>query len=154
MPDLELKIHPPIVMLLCAVLAWGMAQMTPSLSFHLANLQWALFLLLVASGVAIAISAVLRFHRAETTIHPTNPNETARLVTSGIYRFTRNPMYLGLLLLLSGWNMMLGNLASLISLVAFVTYINRFQILPEERILKAKFGAEYETFCHKVRRWI
>ncbi|HEV8366930.1 MAG TPA: isoprenylcysteine carboxylmethyltransferase family protein, partial [Pyrinomonadaceae bacterium] len=75
-------------------------------------------------------------------------------VSTGVYRFTRNPMYLGLLLTLLGWAAFLSNPASLLFVPIFVLYINRFQIKPEEQVLSSLFGAEYMAYKSRVRRWL
>ena len=109
---------------------------------------------LAALGVVIAIAGVVSFRRAKTTVNPMRPESASSLVVSGIYRYTRNPMYLGLLLLLLGWAIFLSNLAAFAVLPAFVVYINRFQIGPEERALDALFPREYPAYRARVRRWI
>jgi protein-S-isoprenylcysteine O-methyltransferase Ste14 len=76
------------------------------------------------------------------------------MVTSGVYRHTRNPMYLGMLCLLGAWAAWLGNAAALLGLPAFVAYMNRFQIAPEERALAQRFGAAFDAYAARVRRWL
>ena len=110
--------------------------------------------LLLLSGVGVPLSGVMQFARANTTIHPTSPEKTSTLVTSGIYGYTRNPMYLGLVLLLSAWGCYLGSLLSFLWLPIFIVYINKFQILPEERTLNTLFGVEFDRYCVRVRRWL
>ena len=80
--------------------------------------------------------------------------QSSSVVASGVYRHSRNPMYLGLLLVLSGWALYLSNAAPALLLPAFVGYMNRFQIEPEERILAAKFGAPFTDYVAAVRRWL
>jgi protein-S-isoprenylcysteine O-methyltransferase Ste14 len=83
------------------------------------------------------------------------PAQAASMVTSGVYRFTRNPMYLGMFCLLAAWAAWLGRLAPLLAgLPAFVLYMNRFQIRPEERALEQRFGAAFREYAARVRRWI
>ena len=82
------------------------------------------------------------------------PETTASIVTTGIYRVTRNPMYLGLAFVLMGWATYLANLAALLLVPAFVAYMTRFQIKPEERALLAKFGLSFAEYLAAVRRWI
>lgn len=109
---------------------------------------------LVGVGLAIDLAAAVRFRRARTTINPLAPDRTSSLVAGGLYRYSRNPMYLGLLLALSGWGVWLGNPANVLVLVLFVVAVTRFQILPEERALEAKFGDAYRAYRARVRRWI
>ena len=105
-------------------------------------------------GLSISISGMVSFRRAKTTINPIKPSATTSLVTSGVYRYTRNPMYLGLSVTLMGWAVFLSNLLALLAVPLFVLYINRFQINPEERVLSSLFGAEYAAYKEKVRRWL
>ena len=96
----------------------------------------------------------IEFRRARTTLNPTRPGTSSSLVKTGIYRRTRNPMYLGFLLMLVGWAISMGNVASFLALPVFVIYLNRFQIEPEERALTSIFGDEFTAYCSDVRRWI
>jgi protein-S-isoprenylcysteine O-methyltransferase Ste14 len=107
-----------------------------------------------AIGLAIALSAVAWFRRARTTVNPLAPETVSSLVTSGIYRVTRNPMYLGLLFALLAWAVLLANPIALIFLPLFVLYMNRFQIGPEETALEARFGSEFLSYKAGVRRWL
>lgn len=105
-------------------------------------------------GVAIILAGFLAFLRAKTTVNPLTPEATTAMVTSGIYRFSRNPMYLGFLVVLTGWAMYLSNLLAFAFLPLFVLYINRFQIVPEERALCAKFSHVFTAYKCSVRRWL
>jgi protein-S-isoprenylcysteine O-methyltransferase Ste14 len=105
-------------------------------------------------GAGIIGLAMLSFWSAHTTPNPMKPSSASYLVTSGIYRFTRNPMYLGLLLLLAGWALYLANILALLFLPAFILYMNRFQIKPEERALTNRFGRKYLEYASRVNRWI
>ena len=111
-------------------------------------------LVVVALSVAIGAAGMLSFRRARTTINPTTPDAASSLVVTGIYRFTRNPMYLGFFLLLTGWAIYLANIPAFAGPVLFVLYINRFQIAPEERALAAKFGTAFDDYRRRTRRWI
>ena len=82
------------------------------------------------------------------------PESSSALVSGGVYRFTRNPMYLAMLCVLIGWALVVSNVAALVMLPLFVAYLNRFQIRPEERALHARFGAEFERYRDSVRRWL
>ena len=105
-------------------------------------------------GQSISISGMMSFRRAKTTINPIKPSATTSLVTSGVYRYTRNPMYLGLSVTLMGWAVFLSNPLALLAVPPFVLYVNRLQINPEERVLSSLFGAEYAAYTEKVRRWL
>ncbi len=111
-------------------------------------------LALLVIGQSISISGMMSFRRAKTTMNPIKPDTASSLVSSGVYRFTRNPMYLGLSVTLLGWAMFLANPLALLAVPLFVLYINRFQINPEERVLSSLFGAEYAAYKEKVRRWL
>ncbi len=153
MSALELKIPPPLVLFTCGLLMWLLALLLPNLGLELPG-QRLLAALLALIGLGVAIAGVLAFRQASTTINPTRPSATSSIVSSGVYRFTRNPMYLGMLLCLGGWALFLGNLPSLLGLPLFVAYLNRLQIGPEERALEAKFGEPYAQYCARVRRWL
>lgn len=153
MSALELKIPPPLVLFTCGLLMWLLALLLPDLGLELPG-QRLLAALLALIGLGVAIAGVLAFRQASTTINPTRPSATSSIVSSGVYRFTRNPMYLGMLLCLGGWALFLGNPLSLLGLPLFVAYLNRLQIGPEERALEAKFGEPYAQYCARVRRWL
>lgn len=153
MASLELRIPPVALALLVGALMWIVAFITPSLTIEFEGS------IVVASaistlGVAIALAGVLEFRRAGTTVDPTTPSKSTSVVSGGIYRFTRNPMYLGFLLVLAGWATYLSNPLVLLGPVFFVFFMNRFQIIPEERILKSRFGVPFERYLEAVRRWI
>jgi protein-S-isoprenylcysteine O-methyltransferase Ste14 len=146
---LELKLPPPLVALLCAAWGWEFAGAPDRPAWRLV-----LAFALGALGLATALSGVLKFKGEKTTISPLDPNQASALVTSGIYSRTRNPMYLGVTLILCGWAVHLWTLWALLAPAAFALYVTRFQILPEERVLRSKFGAPYEEYLSRVRRWL
>jgi protein-S-isoprenylcysteine O-methyltransferase Ste14 len=153
---LETKIPPPVWWLLAAVAMWLADRWVPVLRLD-ADVAWPLRALLAGAialaGLALVGEALLRFRRAHTTMHPLHPEEASRLVVAGTYRYTRNPMYLGLLLLLAAWALWLGSLSVWLVLPLFVAALTRLQIVPEERALAAKFGADYRAYRGAVRRW-
>lgn len=108
----------------------------------------------LAVGLAIGLAGVRSFRSAGTTVNPLKPDGSSALVVNGIFRRTRNPMYLGLLLLLLGWGLYLANPFALLLVVAFPPYMNRFQIRPEERALEAAFGQAFTEYRRRVRRWL
>ncbi len=150
---LDHKVPPPAVAALIAGTTWGMPAYEPVLPLS-PEITQALVLLLVIVGVSFDLFGLLAFRQSKTTINPMSPDKTAALVTGGIYRFSRNPMYVGLVLLLTAWAIQLSMLWAFIGPVLFVIYINRFQIAPEERVMEAKFGDEYLVYKNKVRRWL
>lgn len=153
MEKLELKIPPVVQMLIIAGLMWILAVMLPPLSFTF-SASSLVALVLASTGVAFALLGVLEFRSAGTTVDPRVPDQSASLVVRGVYRISRNPMYLGFLLVLIGWGVFLGSITSLMLLPVFVIYMNRFQIVPEERYMREKFGEAYRHYEAAVRRWI
>ena len=109
---------------------------------------------LVCIGQSIGIAGIVAFRRAKTTVNPIKARLASALVIRGVYRYTRNPMYLGLLLTLLAWAVFLANPIAVLWVVVYVLYITRFQIIPEERVLTSLFGAEYEAYKGRVRRWV
>jgi len=152
MRGLELKVPPPAVALVTAVLMWLVSRAAAALAFEFpaGNI---LAIGLAAAGIIIAVAGVLTFRRARTTLNPTKPESSSSLVSWGIYRVTRNPMYLGLLLELTGWAIFLSNWLAFVFLPVFIVYIHRFQIVPEERVLTSLFGGEFVAYQSRVRRW-
>ena len=150
---LELRVPPVAVTIIFGVSMWITATNIPAFAFDLPG-RTVLSLIFVLIGTAAGISGMVEFHRARTTINPLKPTEASTMVTSGIYRMSRNPMYLGLLLLLAGWALVLANLAGFAFLPAFVAYMTQFQIRPEERALHAKFGSEFIAYKELARRWL
>jgi protein-S-isoprenylcysteine O-methyltransferase Ste14 len=153
MKALELRIPPPLVALVMAILMW----LTPASAGSLAipsGLRLGVALALSCLGLGLAVSGVVGFRRARTTLNPIKASSASTLVSSGIFRFTRNPMYLGLLLQLLAWVVFLANPLALLFLPVYVLYIDRFQIIPEERALASLFGSEYSAYKGNVRRWL
>lgn len=149
---LETRIPPPIVMLLLGLAALGVAGCAPAFAFDV-PLQTALALAVAVLGLALNLLPKRAFRRAGTTVNPLRPAASTQLVTAGIYRYTRNPMYLGHALILAGWTLHLGNALALIALPAFLLFVARFQIQPEERALARRFPG-YARYRRQVRRWL
>jgi protein-S-isoprenylcysteine O-methyltransferase Ste14 len=153
MRALELKIPPVALVIITAALMWLVSRMGPAFGLLLPARR-ALALGLVVAGAVISALGVVSFRRAGTTVNPIKPETAGSLVVSGIYRRTRNPMYLGFLLGLAGWAVFLSNALAFIFLPVFVLYLNRFQIRPEERALSSVFGKDFAAYQSKVRRWL
>jgi len=153
MRALELRIPPPVVAILIAAAMWGVSSHQPSLSL-VPTMRQFLAAVLAVVGVSFDLLGLLAFHRSRTTINPMNPSKSSALVTGGVYRVTRNPMYVGLALLLTAWAVHLSALWPFAGPVLFVIYMNRFQIGPEERVMRSKFGEEYAAYAARVRRWL
>lgn len=106
------------------------------------------------AGALLAILGVHEFRRARTTVNPLTPDNASRVVSSGVFRFSRNPMYLGMSLLLLALALYQSQALSFVWVAGYVAYLDRFQIRPEERALEAHFGDEYRAYVAAVRRWI
>jgi protein-S-isoprenylcysteine O-methyltransferase Ste14 len=150
--SLELKIPPPVVFLALAGLMWLLSVALPWPALPLPGRSIAITF--TALGGLLAVPSILSFLRARTTLSPEKPGRTTKLVVTGVYALTRNPMYLSLLLVLIGWAFYLENVAAFLLIPFFVLYLNRFQIKPEERVLALFFGSEFETYSKRVRRWL
>ncbi|MGB2882614.1 methyltransferase family protein [Candidatus Aalborgicola defluviihabitans] len=142
-----------MIALICAALAWILAHLTPGLSY-LVPARIPIIVLLVLIGLALDISGLMSFRKAKTTFNPLAPGRSKSIVQNGPYQFTRNPMYLGMFFNLLGLCVYFENPLTLVAVVVFVAYITRFQIIPEERILLAKFGDSYAQYTRSVRRWL
>ncbi len=152
-PLLEHRIPPPIVGALVAAAMWGVTA--PDHQLQLAPaLKFALVAILVVAGLAFDLLGLVAFRALRTTINPLRPERTSALVTGGVYRITRNPMYVGMGLLLLAWAVYLSALVPFAGPVLFVLYITRFQIESEERALEGIFGEEYTAYTARVRRWL
>lgn len=150
---LELKVPPPVLALIFVAAMWFVSIQMPSFAFNVPGSHvWGLAL--AGTGIILALAGVIEFRKAETTINPTKPGATSAMVTFGVYRLSRNPMYLGLLLVLAGWAAVLSHVLAFLFLPVFVAYLNRFQITPEERVLSAKFGEAFATYTQAVRKWL
>ena len=153
----EHKIPPPVIDLAVGVLMWVLARAVPSAQL------WPVEPLSIATlaglGVAfagglVALAGALEFNRARTTVNPLAPQRASTLVQTGIFGITRNPMYLGMLLVLIGWGAYLGNAAAWLALPLSVLLLNTLQIKPEERLLRQRFGDAYARYAARVRRWL
>ena len=150
---MKLQVPPALQVAIFAFLIWLISKLTAvkHLNFeYQKELSWFIF----ASGVFIGIIAVYAFRKAQTTVDPRNPDKASKLVIVGIYKISRNPMYLGLFFILLAFVIKLGNLYAVPVLIIYVWYITAFQIKPEEIALKDLFGEDYSHYLKTVRRWI
>lgn len=141
-----------LVLLLGAAM-WGVARFVPATGFSMPGASFVAAAVTLL-GAAIAVAGVVSFRRARTTVNPMRPVAASSLVVAGIYRRTRNPMYVGMLLALLGWAVFLGNALALVVAFVFVPLMNRLQIAPEERALALRFGPAFEDYRRSVRRWL
>lgn len=140
-------------MLLAAALMWSMHRWWPIV--RLLAAPWTrIGTLPIAAGILVAAAAIAQFSRSRTTLNPLEPSRASSLVTTGIFTFSRNPMYLGLVLLLTGWALWLGSASPWFVPPLFAILLYRVQIVPEERALAVLFGEAYVAYRHRVRRWI
>jgi len=153
MHPLSLKIIPPFQVLILGTIMWMVHRHVPLLHWHTGK-EYLVSRILLLLCLAVFIAAVYQFWRNKTTINPQKIGDTRALITTGIYRFSRNPIYVADVLLLLAWAVWLGDWLNLIFPALFVVYMNRFQIEPEEQSLREKFGDEFEVYCARVRRWI
>ncbi len=149
---MKLKVPPAIVFLVFGLLMYLLSEFLPVGYFDFFGRQY-LMIALATFAIIIAVVALFQFYAAKTTINPTHPKKTKKLVVNGIYAYTRNPMYLALLLLLLAWGVWLGNAFNTLLAAGFVAYMNRFQIEPEEQALRQIFEKDYKQYCLLVRRW-
>lgn len=153
MSQLELKIPPLALFFLFGLLMYLAGWLTPDHAFD-PLFRNSLAVLLLAASAVFGIGALLHFRTAGTTVNPLEPERSSALVTSGVFRLSRNPMYLALLLALVAWGLFLSNLYALALATLFVPYMNRFQIGPEERAMESGFGDAFTAYCRSTRRWI
>jgi protein-S-isoprenylcysteine O-methyltransferase Ste14 len=153
MSQLELKIPPVGMFLLFLFALLGLQALTPGHEISPAFRVLAGLALLAASGV-FGITGILHFKRAGTSVHPLEPERSSVLVTHGVYAISRNPMYLALLLALLAYGFFMSNGYCIAFAVLFVPVMNRFQIIPEERVLAERFGEAFTAYCRETGRWI
>ncbi len=151
---LELKL-PPIIMVFASMAVMYVLSLSfahADMEYHMA--RWVVVALAVVAGLSLVTSALLSFHKHQTTMNPLQPSEASHIVNSGTYRFTRNPMYVSMLIILFGWAVYLGQLSALLGLPIYIYAITRLQIIPEEKLLSEKFGEQFTDYMSQVRRWI
>ncbi|MDX1788612.1 MAG: isoprenylcysteine carboxylmethyltransferase family protein [Psychrobacter sp.] len=153
MNALALKVPPVAQVIITAAAMYGTAKIMPSLQFSLSG-STVLAVGLGVIGMSLGVMGVTQFRKAQTTPNPQALEKVSSLVTSGIYRYSRNPMYLGLVLILLGWAFYLSHFLAFVLLPVFILYMTRFQIQPEEQMMARKFGKTYQAYLNKVRRWI
>lgn len=145
------KIPPLVVVLFFALIM--------ALIAHYSVIDFSAFILyltvsLVTIGCVFCIAGLVSFRLASTTVNPSKPEQATNLVTSGVYRFSHNPMYVGFVFILLGWGIWLSSLWALLCVTGFIAYLTLFQIIPEERALTRLFGEDYTQYKNKVKRWL
>ena len=149
---MRLKIPPLIITLIFWLFMYLLATYLPVGYFDFFGRNYLMYLLLFLA-LLIGTVSLFQFFSSKTSIDPRSPSKVSTLVTGGLYQYSRNPMYLALLLLLLGWGLYLGNAFNTLLAAGFVYYMNTFQIIPEEEVLTNMFGKEYQKYCVIVRRW-
>jgi|TARA_R110000744_G_scaffold5419_1_gene19128 protein-S-isoprenylcysteine O-methyltransferase Ste14 len=149
---MKLKIPPLVVTFIFALFMYLLATYLPVGYFDFFGRNYLMYLLFFLA-VLIGVVALFQFFGSKTSIDPLVPSKASKLVTGGLYQYSRNPMYLALLLLLLTWGLYLGNAFNTLLAAGFVYYMNTYQIIPEEEALTNMFGKEYQKYCVMVRRW-
>lgn len=142
---------PPIILLVSILCQIVLHYLLPIRQLIDAPWIWA-GIGVIVFGVLIIIGPATAFFRANTTIKPFE--DSSSLVTTGVYNYTRNPMYVGMVVILLGVAVLLGDLSPFIMPVLFVPLLNARVIRHEEQMLEERFGDEYRDFMESVRRWI
>jgi protein-S-isoprenylcysteine O-methyltransferase Ste14 len=150
---MELKVIPVVQVLIAAILMVVLSKLLPELILNWPAHQ-KVTLLLFTLALFVGISAIISFKKHKTTVNPTKPETSSTVVSSGIYSISRNPMYLAMLISLISLAYYLQHLTSLPIILIFISYMTRFQIIPEEKMLTKIFGQQYVDYQKKVRRWL
>lgn len=153
MTFLENRIPPPLVAVIAAAGIWGLSTFTSTLAL-VATVKYSLVLGFSLAGIFFALSGAISFRLAKTTLNPLKPETASALVSSGIYQFTRNPMYVGLVAFLFAWASFLGTVWGISLIAVYIAYIQRFQVVPEERALTKIFKDEFIEYKTQVRPWL
>jgi len=153
MKSLELKIPPPVYALSIGLLMWLLNEYIPVT--HFIDSPWnKIGIAIIVIAGSLDLWSLVLFFKKHTTPNPMKPENTTGLVTKGLYKYTRNPMYVGLLIILTGYAIWLGSLTPFLVLPLFYWVITEMQIKPEERVLIKKFGQDYQAYKNSVRRWL
>lgn len=149
---MKLKVPPVLVLIVFGGLMYLLSRFLPVGYFDFFGRKYVMYALLAGAG-SIGCISLVQFFKSKTTVDPTAPSKATSLVTSGVYQFSRNPMYLAILLILLAWGIWLGNAFNVLLAAGFVGYMNKFQIAPEEEALGEMFGSDYMQYCTLTRRW-
>ena len=153
MSRLELKISPDVVWVTVAGLMWLASRATPGMVVP-DRLRTGTAAALIVVGTVLIVASRMALDSAGTTWHPSEPQRSTRLLTTGVYRFSRNPTYVGMTIVLLSWAVLLASPIAGVLAAFFVVYVDRFQIRPEERILAGLFGQDFRDYTLRVRRWV
>ncbi len=150
---LELRIPPVAVFLLVIFLMYCLKKLTPNFTLTVPLAEFVISGLILLSGY-FGIAGIYEFRKVKTTVNPVKPENASSVVNTGVFAYSRNPMYFGLLLLIIALGLWWQHLSVILCSVLFVSYMNRYQIKPEEHVLERLFGVEYLKYKNRVRRWI
>tara|TARA_R110001583_G_scaffold561_14_gene5044 strand:- start:862 stop:1320 length:459 start_codon:yes stop_codon:yes gene_type:complete len=151
--NLELKVIPPVQLIISSGLMYSLATYFPQYHFDL-KVNLPIIILFILAASLIGILALYDFHKHQTTFHPHTPEKTSTVVDSGVFAYSRNPMYISLVMLLLALGVYLQNYSSFSIIPLFIWYITQFQIIPEEKMLDKLFPNDYQAYCQRVNRWI
>ncbi|MBQ0713266.1 MAG: isoprenylcysteine carboxylmethyltransferase family protein [Porticoccus sp.] len=150
---LTLKVPPLVQMLVVALVMWLAARFLDTGETY-STWQGLFLIIILAAGMTVVVVGVVTLYKMGTTIDPRDPSRASKLVTVGIFSYSRNPIYLGLLVILIAWNIHLYSLYASVGLPLFIWLVTKLQIIPEEQQMGSKFGIDYFDYCEKVRRWL
>ena len=151
MISIKTKIPPPLVALTFSLLVNYSKSIFPKIDIGWGGVFGSL---MISIGLIIILSAIIQTKKYKTTITLLNPSNATKLIVHGIYKFSRNPMYLGLLLILSGISIIQNPIGGLLFVPSFILYITHFQIIPEESAMLDLFKDDFSKYKENVRMWI
>lgn len=150
---LESRIPPPIVLLITILLIWFISNFDNTLEIT-KGWRWGSAIVFTLIGLILDVSSVLLFFKSKTTVNPLKPNSSKQLVIKGFFNYSRNPMYLGMVFIALAAVCFFASPFSLIAILGFIWFIAKYQIIPEERAMRANFGTAYDNYRQRVRRWL
>lgn len=146
------KIPPPFILLISGIAIWLLKNIAPlPIPYSIRAILGTFF---IVFGFGLDLAGLLEFRKFQTTMNPLKPENASKIVQTGIYSKTRNPMYLGMVFVLIGWSIIAKASFGILVIPLFIKYIETFQIIPEEEILSSQFGEEYDNYISKTARWI
>nr|WP_319555954.1 isoprenylcysteine carboxylmethyltransferase family protein [uncultured Vibrio sp.] len=153
MRKLELRVPPVAVFLLVVLLMYWLKRLTPNFMITVPFVEFVVAILTLLSGF-IGIAGLHEFRKVKTTVNPVKPEFATTVVSTGVFAYTRNPMYFALLLLIIALGLWWQHLSVILCGALFISYMNRYQIKPEEHVLERLFGEDYLKYKNRVRRWV